>query len=89
VYVDPEQRTVLGPVEWSKRGNPKSLTVKQDGPKRSRDRRTYPFGTFRSMCRAFRIGGKRIDDTPRGTLEDILPRILKDLWIGESGRENP
>lgn len=79
VYVDPESREVLGPLQWSRSERPKSLPVKES-PARGRDRRMYPYGTYRAMRSAFRIGGK-VPEPPRGTLEEILPRILRDLWI--------
>ena len=58
VYVDPETRTVVGPVEWSKSGNPKPLEVrekesdeKDKKEERRRSGRNYPEPRRRSPGR--------------------------------------
>lgn len=62
VYVDPRARAVIGKVEWSNAGLSKPLPMKEeeteegDDGKRRRRTRYYPWGTYRSMKKVFKIG---------------------------------
>ncbi len=88
VYVDPDAKTVVGRVEWSKTGNPKSMLVpknpeptakdKDDG--RKRWRKNYPFGTYKSMKNAFKLEGKQKKGENTRTLEEILPIALEQAF---------
>lgn len=81
VYVDPETRTVLGPVQFDeKSGNPQSLPRKKEEGKDGAYswRKFYPWGTYRSMKRAFRLVGKVWEEKGEATLEDALPKMLGD-----------
>ena len=94
VYVDPESRTVVGKVEWGKNERPKSLPYvpvqeKETSPsvkpgKKERGggfhRKYYPWGTYRSMRRIYKLEGKVKDAEPNKTLEEILPKALKDAF---------
>lgn len=83
VYVDPESRTVLGCVTFDeKSGKPRSLPVrKEEGKDAGRSWRTcYPWGTYRSMKRAFRLVGKVWEEKGEAKLEDVLPTVLGDAW---------
>ncbi|MSR67419.1 hypothetical protein EXS65_01140 [Candidatus Peribacteria bacterium] len=94
VYVDPETRTVVGLVEWSKTGD-KPLSKAyvaptvtaapskgkgKDESKRSFWRRMYPWGTYRSMKRIFKVEGKIKDAEPNKTLEEVLPKALNEAF---------
>ncbi len=90
VYVDPETRTVVGHVEWSKTGEkplsklyvaPKVPDAKGKEPsKRSFWRKVYPWGTYRSMKRIFKVEGKIKDAEPNKTLEEVLPKALSEAF---------
>lgn len=85
VYVDPDTKSVIGAVEWSRNGNPKSKPfvhppVDKDGKERRFGRKHYPWGTYKSMKGAFKLEGKKKHEANK-TLEDILPKALKDpFW---------
>lgn len=91
VYVDPETRTVVGLVEWNKSGEkplskiyvpPKPDPAKpgKEPSKRSFWRKVYPFGTYRSMKRIFKVEGKIKDAEPNKTLEEVLPKALNEAF---------
>lgn len=86
VYVDPEIRSVVGIVEWGKNGRPLSklippapASVEVKG-KRSFHRKYYPWGTYRSMRKIYKLEGKMKEAEPNRTLEEILPKALKDAF---------
>ena len=99
VYVDPDSRTVVGRVEWSNSGRPKSLPMKEEmveveeddkGPKgkgkgrpprRQRRQRYYPWGTYRSMKRIYKIEGKQIKEESNKTLDEVIEKALQEpFW---------
>lgn len=89
VYVDPETRTVVGLVQWSNAGKPKALPMKMeeeeeeeaDGKRhRKRRQRYYPWGTYRSMKRVYKIEGKIIGEDNRKTLDEVLEKALKEPY---------
>lgn len=108
VYVDPESRSVVGRVEWSNAGRPKSLPMKRPErddepgdpaaapeskpqgkggkPDRRRDKRPprvryYPWGTYRSMKRVYKIEGKVIKEESNKTLDEVIEKALKEpFW---------
>lgn len=85
VYVDPETRTVIGRVEWSKNEQPMSKAYQKqaDGKKdddRPSWRKTYPWGTYRSMRRIYKIEGKVKDPEPNRTLDQVLPKALSEAY---------
>ncbi len=86
VYVDPQARAVVGKVEWTKDGMPKSRTytpaVEEKPGRRPRTpkKRTYPWGTWKSMKKVFRIEKSR-EPEPQTTLEEVLPKAMQDpFW---------
>lgn len=99
VYVDPETRTVVGKVEWMKTEKPlskayvslKTLAAPSaangkttKGEKRYYWRKFYPWGTYRSMKRIFKVEGKIKDPEPNKTLEEVLPKALNEaFWTWE------
>ncbi len=97
VYVDPDKNTVVGRVQWSKNGNPKPLpmaTVEREEktekpakgdkggrPKRAPKKRYFPWGTYRSMKRVFKIEGKPPKYDPTHTLEEVMQKALEQpFW---------
>lgn len=91
VYVDPETRMVVGIVEFGVNEQPKSLTYKPvapvvKDPKKPGERpkgfwrKVYPFGTYRSMKRIFKVEGKIKDPEPNKTLEEVLPKALSEAF---------
>lgn len=92
VYVDPETRTVVGIVEWGKNGRPLSKLIPPappsadvKGKKRSFQRKYYPWGTYRSMRKIYKLEGKMKEPEPNRTLEEILPKALNEaFWKNEN-----
>ncbi len=88
VYVDPETNVVVGRVEWSRTGNPKSLPIQrnQNGDeeketsRRGRFRKVYPWGTYRAMKNVFKVAGKQKRKDPNHTLDEVLPRALTEAF---------
>lgn len=100
VYVDPITRKVVGFVEWTQDGAPKSRTFeapvlpeaeeqkkendtkdKRPRGKKPSARRHYPWGTYRSMKRIYRLEGKVKDNVEtNATLETILPKALEQAF---------
>lgn len=90
VYVDPETKTVVGIVEFGMNENPKSKAYVQPPPKetvagakperRSFWRKVYPFGTYRSMKRIYKVEGKIKDPEPNKTLDEVLPKALNEAF---------
>ncbi len=89
VYVDPDTNSVIGPVEWSRNGNPKSMPVKRqlseadaekEVSRRGRWRKFYPFGTYKSMKNVFKVAGKQKRKDPNHTLEEVLPKALEQAF---------
>lgn len=88
VYVDPETRTVVGIVEWIKGEKPKSkpyvAVAGKDAKPGERPkgfwRKFYPWGTYRSMKRIYKVEGKIKDAEPNKTLEEVLPRALAEAF---------
>tara|TARA_Y100000310_G_scaffold252881_1_gene259627 strand:+ start:384 stop:707 length:324 start_codon:yes stop_codon:yes gene_type:complete len=83
VYVDPDTKSVVSLVEWDKDGNaiPKewpyvskkqeSEDVEDEKPKFKRKprKRYYPWGSYKTMCKLYKLEGKVKDkDT-----EDYIP----------------
>lgn len=73
VYVDPEQRIVVGRVEWDKEGNalpkewPRKDREPRDGDEEEKDNkrfhrkprvRYYPWGAYKTMTKMYRLEGK-------------------------------
>ena len=87
VYVDPRERIVIGKVEWSNNGTPKSLPMKEeevdedDTGKRRRRQRYYPWGTYRSMKRLYKIGERKVEDDHRITLDEAIEKAVQEpFW---------
>ncbi len=88
VYVDPRSRVIVGKVEWSSSGKPKSMPMKEDeveedeNGKRRRRQRYYPWGTYRTMKKLYKIGEWRaLAEERQITLEEAMEKALKEpFW---------
>lgn len=85
VYVDPEARTVVGIVEWSPSGQPKSRLCPEkprgeDASQRGRSRKYFPWGTYRSMKRLYHLEGKRGKEQPTATLDETIEKALREPY---------
>lgn len=96
VYVDPNLRTVVGRVEFLPNGKSKPLAMKTpmvddtdddaDPKVKGRGRRPqrvryYPWGTYRSMKRIYKIEGKQAKEESRYTLDQVIEKALKEpFW---------
>ncbi len=95
VYVDVEAKTVVGLVEWLPSGKPKAMPIKDAKPEalddeddgktkgRARPRRVryYPWGTYRSMKRVYKLEGKPPREESNKTLDDVIEKALKEpFW---------
>jgi len=92
VYVDPKLRIVVARVEWTIAGKPKSLPMKMEeveeeeddktkGKKRPRRQRFYPWGTYRSMKRIYKLEGKQPRQESQHTLDQVIEKALKEpFW---------
>lgn len=98
VYVDPETRTVIGIVEWGTNEKPISKpyvpTPSKDAKPGERPkgfwRKLYPWGTYRSMKRIFKVEGKIKDAEPNKTLEEVLPKALSQaFWTWDDRKTVP
>lgn len=62
------------------------VAPKAKGSKEAKDerraywRKFYPFGTYRSMKRVFKVEGKIKDPEPNKTLEEVLPKALSEAF---------
>ena len=67
VYVDPEKREVVGLVEWTTEGTPVPKEREypdvegDDKAHRQRKKRRYPWGTFATMNRIYKLKGRSAD----------------------------
>lgn len=88
VYVDPSARTVVGLVEWSQSGKPKSIPMKEEAGeegedgKRRKPRRYYPWGTYRTVKRLYKIGDwKAASESRQISLDEAIEKSLKEpFW---------
>lgn len=87
VYVDPDLKVVVGRVEWNKTGNAKPLPIKKEEAspdaekKRGSWRKYYPWGTYKSMKRVFKLEGKQGKFQPDKTLDEVIGKALEQpFW---------
>jgi hypothetical protein len=79
VYVDPDTKTVIGKVEYDNDGKPKSLKYDKKGEGTQAWRKFYPFGTYKSMKRTFRLEGKRSsEEDEESSFDTALSKLLND-----------
>ena len=90
VYADPEKRVIIGKVEFGKNGNAKPLEMPAREPvlKEGQERRPgkprkrfYPWGTYRSMRKLYKIDGGVTEADRRITLDDAMQKSAKEpFW---------
>lgn len=93
IYVDPDKRVVIGKVEWSTDGLPIPLkrgeeveeqeageNVAHKDRRRSRRARYYPWGSYRTMKRLYRLEGKTKDALGQGPLDTVLEKAIKEPY---------
>jgi hypothetical protein len=87
VYVDPELRSVIAKVEYSRAGNPKSLPVppqekeeKTKSGRRRTSKKFYPWGTYRSMKRVYHLEGKPKKNDQGIPLDVAMEKALKEAY---------
>lgn len=96
VYVDPNLRIVVGRVEFTEAGKAKPLAMKDqvveeddEEPKdktakkgmRPRRQRYYPWGTYRTMKKIYKLEGKQIQEDNRRTLDEVIEKAVKEpFW---------
>ena len=96
VYVDTENRIVVGIVAFDANGNPLPLqmpsrVVKEEDEKKEnakpgrrpeRRERTYyyPWGTYKSMKHVYRLEGKQKKVDPGHTLDDVIEKALREPY---------
>ncbi len=96
VYVDPKERIVVGRVEFDEKDIPKPLAMKMaveetddeeekpakevKGRVRKPRVRYYPWGTYRSMKKIYKIEGKQHNEPPTATLDEIMEKALKEPY---------
>ena len=97
VYVDPKLRIVVGRVEFLPNGKSKMLVIKdavpevdadveadpktKDKPGRPHRLRYYPWGTYRSMKRIYKIEGKIPKEESQKTLDEVIEKAVKEpFW---------
>lgn len=93
VYVDPDARVVVGKVEWNAAGKAKSLPMKTEvaeeeaeekggkEKRRVRRQRFYPWGTYRSMKRIYKLEGKQPKFESQKTLDEVIEKALNEpFW---------
>jgi len=96
VYVDPKNREVKGLVEWTKDGNAKPLLMefKEEPIVQSPDKEDkkfkkirkprkqyYPWGSYRTMKKLYKLEGKEKESDKNQPLDDALEKSLKEpFW---------
>lgn len=89
VYVDPATRTVVSKVEFTKDGEPKQREMKpvekplKEGEKPVKKRvgkRYYPWGTYKTMKKIYRIEGKEKEAENYKTLDQAISLALEEPY---------
>ena len=90
VYVDPAKRTVVAKVTFDSNGKPEELEMviedkkgaEKDAPKKKKPRkRYYPWGTYRTMKKQYRIEGKEKEIENYKKLDDAIKLAVEEpFW---------
>ena len=96
VYVDPNTRAVIGPVEWLPSGKAKAMPIpekkeeiataeetKEKGQRKRRVRRKqyYPWCSYRTAKRVYRVEGKEKEHDVNRPLEEAMAKaIAQPYW---------
>ncbi len=90
IYVDPDTRTAIGRVEWTTDGVPQPLQRREEkkeeeektsGRRKERERkRYYPWGTYRTMKRIYKLEGKEKTSEPSMSLDEALQKAIQEPY---------
>ena len=85
VYVDPDTRTAIRKVQWDKHGSAIPMEwprPEKDGAKRYTKKRYYPWGTYATMCKLYKLKGKVKDKDAEGyiTIEDAINKLQSEPY---------
>jgi hypothetical protein len=84
VYVDPQKREVIGNVKWDKSGNAIKMQFVEEGDKtskKSNKKSYYPWGTYRTMKKIYKLEGKMKDENASQSLDNALNKATKEpFW---------
>lgn len=95
VYVDPKLRKVVGKVEWDKHGNAMKREMvfvekdqennkgEADSKRKGRKpkKRYYPWGSYKTMKKIYRIEGKEKEGDQNRPFEEVLQKALVEpFW---------
>jgi|SRR3989338_6799653 len=96
VFVDPDARAVVGIVQWDKNGQPIPLertgtAEREEGEtqappgtgrraRRRRRKQYYPWGSYRTMKKIYRLEGKVKESEGQQALAEILPRATEQPY---------
>ena len=98
VYVDPKARKVVGIVEFDKNGNArqKEMVFEPEPPKKGEEqkpakpvrkkpmrKRYYPWGTYKTMRKIYRIEGKEKDNENYKTLDQAISLAVEQPYWDE------
>ena len=85
LYFDPDTRTVIGPVQWSRNGNARPLErpakTGEEEKGRWRRRKEYVlWGSYRSLKHLYHLEGKEADRERTQGLDEALQRSLTEAY---------
>jgi len=102
VYIDPNNRTVIGPVEWLPSGKAKAMPIperkgdsdaaegtkekeqeKEKGHRKRRSNRKqyYPWCSYRTARRVYRVEGKEKEPERSRPLEEAMQKaVAQPYW---------
>lgn len=93
VYFDPETKTIIGLVEWTKNGNAKEMLKPERAPspaaaekdakrpfRRSPRKEFYLWGSYRSLKRLYNLEGKHKDTERTQTLDQAMAKAQQEAY---------
>ena len=95
VYVDPDARAVVGLVQWDKKGDavpkewPRIARPPKEGedpekakgrPLRKPKKRYYPWGSYKTLSKVYRIEKKEKDAESYITLNEAVDKLQEDPY---------
>ena len=93
VYVDPENKQVLGLVEWDKQGNaiPKykpekkqdngEEATKNSAPRfRKRKKQAYPWGSYGCVKKMYKLAGKDAAEESTMTVDEAIGKAVEEPY---------
>jgi|SRR3989338_4921116 len=86
VYVDPEKKAVIKPVEWGVDGTPKKLevpSVDEAAPgniRRKKTKRFYPWGTYKTMKKVYGLEGKEKETVKNSDFDTAIQKAASEAY---------